>query len=148
MPPRRRDSTQPLNPNRSLDCYALTNILFAPCLPVFRLQWHPHCALKVKRNIGMFYKLVFMSICGCLHTLGRLLPLTCIFLFFNQSRCPHRSFMQKRNQLRYRSTIDLGLIYRAPLYSKIKAVIIITLMTDSGEKERRPYLLTVQPHVS
>ena len=65
--------------------------------------------------LEVFYKLAFMSICGCLHTLGRLLPLACIFLFFNQSRCPHRSFMQKRNLLRYRSTIDLGLIYRAPL---------------------------------
>ena len=46
--------------------------------------------------LEVFYKLAFMSICGCLHTLGRLLPLACIFLFFNQSRCPHRSFMQKK----------------------------------------------------
>ena len=65
----------------------------------------PTC-ITLHLYLGVFYKLVFMSICGCLHTLGRLLPLTCIFLFFNQSRCPHRSFVQKRNLLRYRSTID------------------------------------------
>ena len=30
-----------LNPNRSLDYYALTNFLFVICLSVFRLQWNP-----------------------------------------------------------------------------------------------------------
>ncbi len=32
---------QSLNPNRSLDCYALTRFLFVICPAAFRLQWNP-----------------------------------------------------------------------------------------------------------
>ena len=51
------DAVTLFNPNRSLDCYALTNFLFVICFSVSRLQWSP-IAPSNRKNICSKIKLL------------------------------------------------------------------------------------------
>ena len=44
-------ASAPFIPNRPLDCYAQTYLLFVICLSVYQLQWNPIAPSKRKDNL-------------------------------------------------------------------------------------------------